>query len=74
MSLVVVERHYVIEEVAKMWSLSRDTVRRIFLNEPGVLAIAGERKGYKRPYRTIRIPHSVLVRVYRRMSIPAIAA
>jgi hypothetical protein len=61
------ERHYTVDEVADMWNLSRDSVRRLFLSEPDVpkIARAGSRK--KRPYVTLRIPESVLNRVYGRM-------
>jgi hypothetical protein len=55
------ERHYSVSEVATLWSLSRDSVRRIFRREPGVLVI-GER------YVTLRIPESVLERVHRRLT------
>ena len=54
------ERHYSVTEVAGIWNLSRDSVRRIFRREPGVLVI-GER------YITLRIPESVLQRVHRRL-------
>ena len=55
------ERHFSVTDVAKLWSLSRDSVRRIFRREPGVMAI-GER------YVTLRIPESVLERVHRKLS------
>jgi hypothetical protein len=55
------ERHYSVSEVARLWSLSRDSVRRIFRREPGVLVI-GDR------YVTLRIPESVLERVHRRLT------
>jgi len=55
------ERHYSVSEVAALWSLSRDSVRRIFRREPGVLVI-GDR------YVTLRIPESVLERVHRRLT------
>ena len=55
------ERHYNVTDVAKLWGLSRDSVRRIFRREPGVMAI-GDR------YVTLRIPESVLERVHRRLS------
>ena len=55
------ERHYSIPEVAGLWNLSRDSVRRIFRREPGVLVI-GDR------YVTLRIPESVLQRVHRRLT------
>ena len=59
------QRHYSVAEVAKMWSLSADTTRRLFENEPGVLTLEGG--GSKRTkYRTLRIPEHVVARVYRR--------
>jgi hypothetical protein len=62
-------QHYTVKEIGTMWKLSDDAVRRIFENEPGVLVLAEEkRNSHKRRYRTLRIPASVLERVYRRMS------
>jgi transcriptional regulator GlxA family with amidase domain len=55
------ERHYSVTEVAELWNLSRDSVRRIFRREPGVLVI-----GHR--YLTLRIPESVLQRVHRRLT------
>jgi len=61
------EPHYTVDQVAEMWSLSRDSVRRMFLSEPDVPKIARPGNRYKRPYVTLRIPENVLSRVYRRM-------
>jgi len=62
------ERHYSVAEVAEMWNLSADAVRRLFQNEPGVLVLGDSRPKYgKRRYATLRIPESVLERVYRRL-------
>jgi transcriptional regulator GlxA family with amidase domain len=55
------ERHYSVNDVAQLWGLSRDSVRRIFRREPGVLVIGDK-------YVTLRIPDSVLERVHRRLS------
>jgi hypothetical protein len=33
------ERHYSPAEVAELWNLSPDSIRKIFENEPGVLVI-----------------------------------
>jgi hypothetical protein len=60
------ERHYSVAEVAAMWNLSQDAVRRIFQNEPGVLILGDPGAVYKRKYITLRIPESVLQRVHRR--------
>jgi len=61
------ERHFTAKEVAEAWNLSQDTIYRLFVDEPGVLVLAGERKKYRRIRRTLRIPESVKNRVYRRL-------
>jgi len=61
------ERHYTPSEVAAIWHLSVEMIRRIFQNEPGVIVLQGPMKKGKRPYKTIRIPQSVLERVHRRL-------
>jgi len=33
------ERHYTVAEIAAMWNLSQDFVRKLFENEPGVLVV-----------------------------------
>ena len=50
-----------------MWNLAPDTIRRLFEREPGVLVL-GEMNGGKgkRRYTTLRVPASVVERVYRR--------
>lgn len=60
------ERHFTVPEVAAMWKLSTDSVRRLFQNEPGVLRLGRDHKG-TRQYVTLRIPESVFQRVYRRL-------
>jgi len=60
------ETLYTVAEIALAWKLSEDKVRRIFESEPGVLVLENKGKVYKRRYRTLRIPMSVLQRVYRR--------
>jgi excisionase family DNA binding protein len=61
--------HYTVDQVAEMWSISRDTIRRLFAAEPGVLKIVRPGNRYKRTYSTLRIPESVLNRVYRRIGV-----
>jgi hypothetical protein len=63
------ERHYTIEELAEIWGMSVDFVRRLFLREPGVLVFWQQQPG-RRVYRTLRIPESVAERVHRRMTKP----
>jgi hypothetical protein len=63
------ERHYTVAEVAGMWNLSHDSVRKVFMDEPGVLAFGDRSSRSKRRYTTLRIPESVVVRVHRRLSM-----
>lgn len=62
------ERHYAVTEIAEMWNLSADKVRELFKNESGVLVLGERSPRHKRRYVTLRIPHSVLERVHRRLS------
>lgn len=68
-ALSALERHYSPDELAAIWSLSADTVRRIFEQERGVLVIEQTKTRAKRRYRTLRIPESVALRVHRRMTV-----
>ena len=65
---VHIERHYAVAEIAEMWNLSADKVRELFKNEPGVLVIGEQSPRHKRRYVTLRIPHSVVERVHRRLA------
>jgi hypothetical protein len=62
-----VEHHYSAGEVAALWGFNVETVRNIFEEEPGIIVLTAPSRKGKRPYRTIRIPQSVLDRVHRRM-------
>lgn len=62
------ERHYAVAEIAEIWNLSRDVVRKIFESEPGVLVIGNDGSRSKRGYHTLRIPESVMERVHRKFS------
>ena len=42
------------DEVAEMWSISRDSVTRLFRDEAGVMKISRPGSRYKRTYTTIR--------------------
>jgi hypothetical protein len=63
------QRHYSVSELAKLWNLSENTIRRMFENEPGVLLWASQAKRFKRAYTTLRIPESVMLRVHRKLRI-----
>jgi hypothetical protein len=64
-----VERHYSVGELARLWSLSEKTIRRIFENAAGVLQWGSQETRFKRGYTTLRIPESVMLRVHRRLRI-----
>lgn len=65
---LTIERHYSPDELGQMWTLSADTIRRLFEQEPGVLVIERNGKRFGRRYRTLRIPESVARRVHRRLT------
>ena len=68
-AMLSTERHYSPAEIAEIWNLSVDCVRKIFENEPGVLVIGNPvQTRVKRSYTTLRIPQTVLDRVHRRMA------
>jgi len=61
------ERHYAPSDVAELWKFDVETIRRIFQAEPGVVVLQSLAKQGRRPYKTIRIPQSVLERVHKRL-------
>lgn len=60
------QRHFHVNELAKLWGVAPNAVRRWFENEPDVLKISvGYRRG--KDHRVcLRIPESVAERVYRK--------
>jgi hypothetical protein len=65
------ERHYTPQELGEMWGFEQTTIRRMFIDEPGVLKVGkqGRRDG-KRDYISLRIPTSVAQRVYELKTRP----
>jgi hypothetical protein len=61
------ERYLTVIEVAERLKVNEETVRRLFLNEPGVVVICFPRRG-RRVYRTLRIPETVFQRVLTRLT------
>jgi len=61
-----VEKHFTIRELAELWGVSVETVRRIFEDNPGVLKISHPVKLVRRrkPRVTLRIPISVAERAH----------
>lgn len=64
------EKFRTVAEVAEMLGVSRDTVRRLFANEPGVIDL-GRREATrgKRHYRLLRIPSAIVARFLERRSV-----
>jgi hypothetical protein len=60
------ERHYSVAQLATLWGMSDDFVRRLFSQERDVVVFFHYRPG-RRTYRTLRIPASVAERVHCRM-------
>lgn len=63
---IALERHFTVREISEIWQVSDDTVRRVFRDEPGVLAIGSEESRFKRGYLTLLIPESVVKVVHRK--------
>ena len=61
------ETFLTVAEVAERLKLNEETVRRLFLNEPGVVVICFPRRG-RRVDRTLRIPEKVFQRVLTRFT------
>jgi hypothetical protein len=59
---------YSVKELAFIWNLDAETVRRIFIREPGVMIFRNQSPG-KRVYRLLRIPGPVAIRVARRATM-----
>lgn len=60
---------YTAKELAFIWNVSREWVRRRFMNEPGVIRLQDEPTSGKRSYCPRRIPGSVAIRVRNRMTM-----
>jgi hypothetical protein len=59
------------KEVADKYDLHPSKVRRIFQDEPGVIRIGHPATRTRKQYYTLRIPLSVVARVFGRMTVRA---
>ncbi len=59
---------YTVKELAFLWNMSPESIRRLFLHESGTLVFRIQATG-RRMYRNIRIPGIVALRVQNRMSV-----
>ena len=62
------ERHFSVKQVAAIWNMSVDTVRRLFEHQPGVLRYGHAEALHRRRYISMSIPQSVVERVHRRLT------
>jgi hypothetical protein len=65
---VALEKHYTVTEISELWHLDEKLVRKMFEFENDVLVFGPNESRYKRRYRSLRIPESVMLRVHRRLT------
>jgi hypothetical protein len=59
------QHHYSVKEISEMWNLDESTIRKMFIDEPGVFRYGHPGiRSKRRQYITLRIPEAVLLRVY----------
>jgi hypothetical protein len=61
---------YTSNEIARARKLHPSTVRSLFIDEPGVIRLGHPRGPGRRQRFTLRIPHSVVERVFSRLTVP----
>lgn len=59
-------RIYTPRELATLWQLSENSIRRLFQDEPGVFTLGDSNPRGRRGYVTLRIPEDVALRVWRK--------
>jgi hypothetical protein len=65
------EPHYRIGELARLWGLGRETVRKLVKDDPGVIKI---RFGPKKSHTTYSVPESAARRIHTRLINGSIGA
>ena len=58
------EKHYRVGELAELWSLGRETVRKLVKDDPGVIKI---RMGRKKAHTVYSVPESAAQRIHTRL-------
>lgn len=58
------ERHYRIGELARLWGLGRETIRKLVKDDPGVIKI---RLGRKKAHTIYSVPESAANRIHTRL-------
>lgn len=62
------ETHYSIADLSKTWRVSRETIRLLIKDEPGVIRI---QLGRKKSMARYSVPASVARRIHTRLTAPA---
>lgn len=65
------ERHYRIGELARIWGLGRETVRKLVKDEPDVMKV---RMGCKKAHTIYSVPESAARRIHARLAHPLFGA
>ena len=62
------EKHFTVNQLAKLWGYSAATIRNLFKYDPNVLRLQGPGAiAGKRPYLTLSIPESAAMKTYQRL-------
>lgn len=61
------ETHYSIAELSKLWKISRESIRLLIKDEPGVFRLS---LGKKKSMVRYSVPESVARRIHTRMTSP----
>jgi len=65
--LSALEKHFTVSQIATLWQLSKDSIRRIFKDRPDVLKMSAPETRFKRGYCVLRVPESVVQKVHALM-------
>jgi hypothetical protein len=58
------EKHYRVGELAELWNLGRETIRKLVKDDPDVVKI---RQGRKKVHTTYSVPESAARRIHTRL-------
>jgi hypothetical protein len=58
------EKHYRISDLARLWGLGRETVRKLVKDDPGVVKV---RMGQKKTHTIYSVPESAAHRIHTRL-------
>lgn len=58
------EQHYRVSELVELWGLGRETIRKLVMDDPGVIKI---RLGRKKAHTTYSVPASAAQRIHTRL-------